>query len=157
MTDPFGDGFAKLRKLEQKMPPGGYPQRTAAEVRWFIEQTRLTLQAKAATGELAEPEQRFTRAEGKIQVEGVRVVEPAAEPRATWRIKRRMIRCGKANCTRCPHGPYLYVRITEPGGPVRDVSLGREPSARHIFERLGEVLDGESISELVRTIRREGV
>ena len=23
----------------------------------------------------------------------------------------KMIRCGKRNCTKCPHGPYLYERL----------------------------------------------
>jgi hypothetical protein len=84
-------------------------------------------------------------------------MEVEAEERASWKLRRRMMRCNKANCTSCPHGPYLYVRITAPGGAVSDVSLGRAPAARHVFNKLGGRLDGDQVSELVRTIRREGV
>ena len=119
-------------------------------MRWFLEQTRLTLQARRARGE-AEPEEReFTRAGGKIQM------EPDAERRPVWTLRRRMLRCGKENCTKCPHGPYLYVRIKLESGAVGDVSLGREPGARHVFEKLGDRLDGESIREIVREIREGG-
>ena len=35
----------------------------------------------------------------------------------------RKIRCGKKNCTKCPHGSYAYVRYRE-GKKVRNKYLG---------------------------------
>ena len=37
----------------------------------------------------------------------------AAAPRV--RLRARLVRCGKAGCTRCPHGPYWYAYWTEEG------------------------------------------
>lgn len=37
----------------------------------------------------------------------------AAAPRV--RLRASLVRCGKANCTRCPHGPYWYAYWTENG------------------------------------------
>jgi hypothetical protein len=34
------------------------------------------------------------------------------------------VRCGKANCTRCPHGPYWYAYWKE-GGRTRSRYVGR--------------------------------
>jgi hypothetical protein len=31
------------------------------------------------------------------------------------RIRPQFVRCGKENCTRCPHGPYWYAYWTENG------------------------------------------
>ena len=31
------------------------------------------------------------------------------------RIRPQYVRCGKDNCTRCPHGPYWYAYWTENG------------------------------------------
>ncbi|MCB2223891.1 MAG: hypothetical protein KQH83_06905 [Actinobacteria bacterium] len=31
------------------------------------------------------------------------------------RLREQWIRCGKDNCTRCPHGPYWYAYWTEDG------------------------------------------
>jgi hypothetical protein len=31
------------------------------------------------------------------------------------RIRAQHVRCGKPNCTRCPHGPYWYAYWTEDG------------------------------------------
>src|SRR5688500_19738068 len=48
--------------------------------------------------------------------------------------RREEVRCGKANCTRCPHGPYRYAYWREDGklrsrhlGPAR---AGRAPADR---------------------------
>lgn len=30
--------------------------------------------------------------------------------------QHRLIRCGKKNCERCPHGPYWYAFIALPNG-----------------------------------------
>ncbi|HLF60423.1 MAG TPA: hypothetical protein VI980_04520 [Acidimicrobiia bacterium] len=31
------------------------------------------------------------------------------------RLRKQAVRCGKAGCTRCPHGPYWYAYWTEEG------------------------------------------
>jgi hypothetical protein len=31
------------------------------------------------------------------------------------RLREQWIKCGKPNCTRCPHGPYWYAYWTEDG------------------------------------------
>src|SRR5207249_2499036 len=40
--------------------------------------------------------------------------------------RREEVRCGKANCTRCPHGPYWYAYWRE-GGRLRSRYIGKEP------------------------------
>ena len=40
------------------------------------------------------------------------------------RLLRRMVRCGKDNCTRCPHGPYWYAYWSE-GGRRRSRYVGK--------------------------------
>jgi hypothetical protein len=56
---------------------------------------------------------------------------PAASPS----YRRQLVRCGKAGCTKCPHGPYWYAYWRE-GGRVRSRYVGKElPPAR---DRLGE-------------------
>ena len=52
-----------------------------------------------------------------------RGVEMGAEaPRVRYR--EQLIRCGKSNCTRCPHGPYWYAYWNE-DGRRRSCYLGR--------------------------------
>jgi hypothetical protein len=46
----------------------------------------------------------------------------AAAPRV--RLQARLVRCGKANCTRCPHGPYWYAYWME-GGRRRSRYVGK--------------------------------
>lgn len=41
--------------------------------------------------------------------------------KVTYRLEE--VRCGKANCTRCPHGPYWYAYWRE-DGRVRSRYLG---------------------------------
>lgn len=52
----------------------------------------------------------------------------AAAPRVTLRSQH--VRCGKPNCTRCPHGPYWYAYWTE-GGRRRSRYVGKldDPAA----------------------------
>ena len=40
------------------------------------------------------------------------------------KIRKQMIKCGKASCTTCPHGPYVYAYWTE-DGKQRSKYLGR--------------------------------
>ena len=46
------------------------------------------------------------------------------------------VRCGKTNCTRCPHGPYWYVYWKE-GGRTRSRYVGRvlPEKARAVYEQ----------------------
>ena len=46
------------------------------------------------------------------------------------------VRCGKSNCTRCPHGPYWYVYWKE-GGRTRSRYVGRTlpQKARQVYEQ----------------------
>jgi hypothetical protein len=43
-------------------------------------------------------------------------------PKVTYR--QQSVRCGKAGCTRCPHGPYWYAYWRE-GGRVRSRYVGK--------------------------------
>jgi hypothetical protein len=45
------------------------------------------------------------------------------EGKVTYRQER--VRCGRANCTRCPHGPYWYAYWRE-GGRLRSRYIGKE-------------------------------
>ena len=153
MTDRFDAAMEKLRQLERESPPGGWGPRPREEVARICEEV-LTLSRMRGNGAGRGDVWEWRRNGGKTG--SLHVPAPEEEPRATWRLRRRMMRCGKAGCTKCPHGPYLYVRITAPEGAVSDVSLGRAPAARHVFDRLGDRLDGEQVSEIVRAIREEG-
>ena len=41
------------------------------------------------------------------------------------KVRKQMVRCGKASCTRCPHGPYIYAYWTE-DGKQKSKYLGRQ-------------------------------
>jgi len=43
--------------------------------------------------------------------------------------RREEVRCGKANCTRCPHGPYWYAYWRE-DGKLRSRYLGSAKAGR---------------------------
>ncbi|MGH8947108.1 MAG: hypothetical protein ACRDVL_13300 [Acidimicrobiia bacterium] len=47
-----------------------------------------------------------------------------SEPRVSMRSQ--MVRCGKPQCTTCPHGPYWYAYWTE-NGKRRSRYVGRLP------------------------------
>ena len=49
----------------------------------------------------------------KARLEAKGAAFDAAAPRV--RLQARLVRCGKPNCTRCPHGPYWYAYWTEAG------------------------------------------
>lgn len=42
-----------------------------------------------------------------------------------WKLSKskipivRTVYCSKPNCTKCPHGPYLYVRIKTKNGNIQ--------------------------------------
>lgn len=90
------------------------------------------------------------------QIEQLREIDErlhrvAQERRATLRVPRpgvhaeqtfgsitfryETVRCGKANCTRCPHGPYWYAYWKE-NGRTRSRYVGRvlPEKARQIYE-----------------------
>ncbi|HSM44488.1 MAG TPA: DUF6788 family protein [Acidimicrobiia bacterium] len=49
----------------------------------------------------------------RAQLERAGAVEPGDEPNVS--LRKQMVRCGKAGCTKCPHGPYWYAYWTEDG------------------------------------------
>lgn len=48
---------------------------------------------------------------------------PGRRGKVTFR--QESVRCGRANCTRCPHGPYWYAYWRE-GGRVRSRYIGKQ-------------------------------
>ncbi|MBW3594723.1 MAG: hypothetical protein KY391_04020 [Actinobacteria bacterium] len=52
--------------------------------------------------------------------EAAEVVEAGS---VTYRLET--VRCGKASCTTCPHGPYWYAYYRD-GGRLRSRYIGRE-------------------------------
>jgi hypothetical protein len=57
---------------------------------------------------------------------------PGAGPEV--KLRKQMVRCGKENCTRCPHGPYWYAYWSEEGRR-RSRYLGKLeelPEAEHV-------------------------
>ncbi|MFN2544829.1 MAG: hypothetical protein ABR600_09725 [Actinomycetota bacterium] len=49
--------------------------------------------------------------------------EPGAAGKVTYRQER--VKCGRENCTRCPHGPYWYAYWREEGR-LRSRYIGKE-------------------------------
>ena len=66
-----------------------------------------------AVKELDEHELRRLQILTRAQLERNGAVEPGAGPQV--RMRRQMVRCGKAECAKCPHGPYWYAYWTEDG------------------------------------------
>ncbi len=64
-----------------------------------------------AVRELDEHELRRLLILARARLEGTGRSVPDTEVR----LRRRFIRCGKAGCTRCPHGPYWYAYWQEEG------------------------------------------
>ena len=71
-------------------------------------------------------------AKARLQSRGVDVSGPDDEVK----VRSQLVRCGKANCTRCPHGPYWYAYWTEDGkrrskylGKLEDLPERAEPEA----------------------------
>lgn len=64
---------------------------------------------------------------------------------AEWRIGKirlvlRHIYCGKANCSKCPHGPYWYIRYRRNGRPF----------SRYLGRSISEAADGLGAREAER-------
>lgn len=49
----------------------------------------------------------------KARLEGHGINFPGAAPDV--KLRSQLVKCGKANCTRCPHGPYWYAYWREDG------------------------------------------
>lgn len=41
--------------------------------------------------------------------------DDVSDPSGKVTFRQQMVRCGKAGCTRCPHGPYWYAYWREQG------------------------------------------
>ncbi len=67
----------------------------------------------AAVREMDEHELRRLLILAKARLERAGHPFPGAGPAV--KLRRQMVRCGKATCTRCPHGPYWYAYWTEDG------------------------------------------
>ena len=51
--------------------------------------------------------------------------EGEGRPEGKVTYRQEQVRCGRANCTRCPHGPYWYAYWRE-GGRLRSRYIGKE-------------------------------
>ncbi|MEE8376599.1 MAG: hypothetical protein V3S26_09805 [Acidimicrobiia bacterium] len=49
----------------------------------------------------------------RAQLERSGATKASYEPQVSMR--QQMVRCGKRDCTKCPHGPYWYAYWTENG------------------------------------------
>ena len=53
-------------------------------------------------------------------------VDPERERRrGTVTFRQERVRCGRGNCTKCPHGPYWYAYWRE-GGKLRSRYIGKK-------------------------------
>jgi hypothetical protein len=75
-----------------------------------------------AVREMDEPELRrlFMLTRARLERRGHTFPELGPEVK----IRKQMVKCGKASCTQCPHGPYLYAYWME-DGKQRTKYLGR--------------------------------
>ena len=75
-----------------------------------------------AVRELDEPGLRRLFILARARLESVGVPVGPTEP--PIRLRERSVRCGKAECRSCPHGPYWYAFWTE-NGRRRSKYIGR--------------------------------
>lgn len=61
-------------------------------------------------------------ARGRLATMGGPSFAEPTTPKVT--LRQQHVRCGKASCTRCPHGPYWYAAWRE-GGKVRTRYIGK--------------------------------
>ena len=62
-------------------------------------------------------------ARGRLrEKQGPQFSDETGEPKVSYR--QQHVRCGKAGCTRCPHGPYWYAFWRE-GAKVRSRYIGK--------------------------------
>lgn len=89
-------------------------------------------------------------ARARLQQRGIEFSDAAPEVK----LRQRAVKCGKTNCTRCPHGPYWYAYWWEKGkrksrylGKLEDLpefELDKPPqrTSRSAFGALRSVGDG---------------
>ena len=53
------------------------------------------------------------------------------QPMRRGSLSERYVKCGKDNCTRCPHGPYWYAYWTE-NGRRRSRYVGKLDMTNHL-------------------------
>ena len=59
-------------------------------------------------------------ARARLEARGVRFDDGSPEVH----LRQQLVRCGKDNCTKCPHGPYWYAYWRE-GGQRRSRYVGK--------------------------------
>ena len=65
--------------------------------------------------------------------------------------EQKMITCGKANCGKCPHGPYWYVTIALRNGKQIKRYLGKDtPAAVLAVDAKNERLDAMDAPEVTQ-------
>lgn len=69
----------------------------------------------------------------QMLIRGLLALEEPAPGEATGKVTFRQenVRCGKAGCTRCPHGPYWYAYWRE-GGRVKSRYIGKTLPGRDL-------------------------
>lgn len=75
-----------------------------------------------AVREMDEHELRRLLILAKARLEGRGIAFPGASPDV--KLRQQNVKCGKATCTRCPHGPYWYAYWWE-SGKRRSKYLGK--------------------------------
>ncbi len=87
-----------------------------------------------AVREMDEHELRRLLILAKARLESRGVEFPGANDEV--KVRSQLVKCGKANCTRCPHGPYWYAYWSEDGkrrskylGKLEDLPEMLEPQA----------------------------
>ncbi len=66
-----------------------------------------------AVKELDEHDLRRLQILTRAQLQATVGVQAGEDPK--FSMRQQWVRCGKAGCTRCPHGPYWYAYWTEDG------------------------------------------
>ena len=89
-----------------------------------------------------------------LDVDGYPVDEPGLPPTLAYRQEH--VRCGKASCSRCPHGPYWYAYWRE-DGRTRKRYVGRHLHGQDL-EPVEPDLDGrhEEPAPEREDVRRDG-
>ena len=62
---------------------------------------------------------------GLLQARGEDLNDEVSDPTANVTYRLETVRCGKAGCASCPHGPYWYAYFREQGR-LRSRYIGRE-------------------------------
>ncbi len=85
---------------------------------------------------LREIEERLKRVVQERNTTATKRAITAEQQFGSLTFRYETVRCGKKNCTRCPHGPYWYVYWKE-GGRTRSRYVGRTlpQKARDVYEK----------------------